>query len=153
MGSEERFLTPFPGSRGAGGSRGRVPSGLFLCAGAVVWRFSSENDVQFSTRSRRCPNGIPQVTQRDPTGAQGTPKGSHRSPKTTKGTLKDGQRMVDGWMMDGWMYGWMDGWWMDGGWMDGCIKLGFQKIRNKKGTVFWNPQISPIHQVFKRFWA
>ncbi len=69
--------------------------------------------------------------------------------------------MDDGWMVDGWMDGWwMDGWmthgWMTDGWMEGWIKLGFPKNKkweNQKNTDFWNPQISPIHQVLKRFWA
>ena len=68
--------------------------------------------------------------------------------------MEDG--WMDGeWMVDGWIDGWMDGGWMDGC-MDGCIKLGFvkkKKNNNKKGTDFWIPQISPVHQVFKRFWA
>ena len=40
-----------------------------------------ENDVQFSTKSRRRPKGIPQVPQDAPMKAKGTLKDAQREPK------------------------------------------------------------------------
>ena len=56
------------------------------CAQAAEIRPTcSENDVQFSIKSRRRPKG-----------AQGAPKGSHKCPKTPQGWPKGSQRTAKG---------------------------------------------------------